>query len=204
MITFFARNRQIAFIMACWGLTAACITPTSGDESELKKPAEAVDGFAVMQGKIIAQVSANALSSELNSALQQGGVSGSINHCNLEALPLMDSLSSLYHATIKRTSIKVRNQKNAPTVSEREVLKQLEGNPTQGSITRMEQDGKLHFYAPIFIQSFCLSCHGKVETDISKGDHSLIKALYPNDEAIGYTTGELRGMWSIAFDQKKE
>jgi len=48
----------------------------------------------------------------------------------------------------------------------------------------------------------CEKCHGKIGSTLKEADYASIKSLYPEDMAIGYKTGDLRGMWSISFLEK--
>lgn len=59
------------------------------------------------------------------------------------------------------------------------------------------------FYAPIRVNEFCLQCHGKLGETLSEKNYEVIKELYPEDEAIGYSAGDLRGIWSIRFKKEK-
>jgi hypothetical protein len=55
------------------------------------------------------------------------------------------------------------------------------------------QGGKeLHFAKPIVLQSACFACHGNPE-QISPEVKSKLSELYPNDKAINYQAGQLRG-----------
>ena len=42
----------------------------------------------------------------------------------------------------------------------------------------------------------CLKCHG-TGAQVSQGVRDAIDVLYPNDTAMGYTQGEIRGAWSV-------
>ena len=53
------------------------------------------------------------------------------------------------------------------------------------------------FYAPIILQDMCKKCHGP-KAEIT--NYEVIKKLYPDDLAFGYEQGDIRGMWSITFD----
>ena len=53
------------------------------------------------------------LSGQLQKALKAGGLDSAIHYCNLAAMPLVDSLSQLHKAQIRRTSMKVRNPNNS-------------------------------------------------------------------------------------------
>ena len=158
----------------------------------------------VKKGKSIAMTTFNTLSAALGSALKESGVSKAVEVCNISAYPLVDSLSKAHKATIRRTSLKVRNPKNAANESELAVLKSYEKLYQSGEKLKPkveEVNGMVSFYAPIMTQPLCLNCHGKVGETIKKEDYATIKSLYPNDQAIGYESEELRGIWSIKFEK---
>lgn len=162
------------------------------------------DSLAYLQkGKTIAAATFATLAGKLKAAMQAGGVSNAVSYCNLTAYPLVDSLSKVHDATIRRTSLKVRNPKDAPTPQEHAVLKMYQhqadtGKPQMPFVTTLEGE-RIAFYAPIHINALCLQCHGKIGETLSEDNYAHIKELYPQDEATGYTDGELRGMWSISF-----
>lgn len=154
------------------------------------------------KGQNIAMSTFGVLSGELRAAMQRGGVSEAAQYCQLAALPIVDSLSELHHATIRRTSFKIRNPKDAPTAQESEMLAYYQEKIDQDEGLQPEvrrEGGQVHFYAPIMTQELCLRCHGKVGETLKEEDYALIRELYPQDEAIGYQAGDWRGMWSISF-----
>jgi len=155
------------------------------------------------QGKTIASATFAALSGNLQAALKRGGVEEAAPYCQTVAMPLVDSLSEVYDARIRRTSLKVRNPQDEPTAEERQILKayhrQAEAGKPLNPQVQLLENGEVGFFAPIHIMPLCLKCHGKIGEDLSKKDYALIRELYPQDEAIGYAEGDLRGMWSIAF-----
>lgn len=158
----------------------------------------------VAQGKEIAAATFAALSSRLQEAMQQGGVAYAAPFCSTVALPLADSLSIQYGAEIRRTSLLIRNPKDAPLPHERAALERYETQwqkqePLQPSALLLEDGKTVAFYAPIHVNAFCLTCHGKLGETLSEKDYAAIKALYPEDQAIGYADGDWRGIWSISF-----
>ena len=156
------------------------------------------------KGNEIAQVSFKALSEKLTQQMKLGGPVQAILFCNVEAIPLTKKLSEKYNVTIKRTSDKLRNQENNPTKRELEIInnyhKLISEKKEITPIVEVDSNNKKHYYAPIKLKSNCLGCHGKVEEFVSVKTDSIIKSLYPNDKAIGYSEGDLRGIWSITFD----
>lgn len=156
-----------------------------------------------LKGKEIAEASFLALSTQLMEQMKAGGPAQAIPFCNEKAMPISDELSAKYEATIKRTSINVRNEQNAPSKRELEVMNEYQKLISEKKelkpIVELDADNKKHFYAPIILKANCLVCHGKVNETVSVKTDSIIKSLYPNDKAVGYSEGDLRGIWSINF-----
>lgn len=189
-----------------WGsmfllLLNACTTTQTRSELNEK------DQNAYLQkGQMIAQSSFAALSGHLMAAIEQGGVPHAVKYCNTAALPLIDSLSKVHKASIRRTSLKVRNEKDAAQGWEKEVLTQYqmliaEGKKPSPIVKKLDQK-RVVFAAPIFMAQPCLKCHGKLGETLNEQHYTTIKQLYPQDEAIGYVDGDWRGMWSITFFTK--
>jgi hypothetical protein len=57
-------------------------------------------------------------------------------------------------------------------------------------------DGKrvFRYMKPIMVQDFCTTCHGG---DLSPAVEAKIADKYPEDRAVGYRPGELRGAFSM-------
>lgn len=154
------------------------------------------------RGKQIAQTSFKALSSELTNAMARGGISEAVSYCNVQAYPLTDSLATAFDVIrLKRATDKPRNLKNAASKDEQAQLalykKQLMQAEQIQPVVKLASDSSVVFYAPIKIKGQCLTCHGNKEG--MGEDYNKIKALYPEDKAINYDLGDLRGLWSIEF-----
>lgn len=158
------------------------------------------------KGQQVAGATFMALSGQLQAALKEGGVPKAIEYCKLAALPLVDSLSELHQADIRRTSVKVRNPQDAPDELERKILDDYARKEAAGEdpvpVVKQIDPLTIAFYAPIRLNEFCLQCHGKVGDTLTEENYEVIKERYPKDEAIGYAAGDLRGMWSIRFRKK--
>lgn len=183
-------------IIAVIGLiVVACNSDQKGSKANIDQNQEAL----MLRGKEVAQNTFKALSQELKESLEEGGIENAISYCNINALPLTDSLSNQYNAEIKRTSAKYRNPKNAPTMEEGKILLAFQEQKDKGVDMKPKilENGDNHiFYAPIVMQEMCMNCHGPKD-QISAYEKILEK--YPNDLATGYNTGDLRGMWSITL-----
>jgi hypothetical protein len=159
------------------------------------------------RGREIALLAKTTLGKQLKSTIQDQGVGEAIRYCNIAAYPLVDSLSKSYGASIRRTSLRIRNPEDAPDSLERMLLEAYAYNiendqPLNESI--QEYDSKYLLYTkPIMIEgALCLACHGSPGTNVSAETEDLIKSLYPDDNAMNHALSDLRGMWSIKLPIK--
>jgi hypothetical protein len=161
-----------------------------------------IDNYTI-RGNEISLATQKTLGNDLMQKMKSGGVKEALPYCNTMAYPLTDQMSEKYEASIKRASHKLRNSLNKATPEEEKIINQFKSallvksqiNP----IVKLDNDGNPHYYSPIIMQKKCLACHGTVGKEVTKSTDSLIKSLYPNDDALGFVEGELRGIWSITF-----
>lgn len=160
----------------------------------------------LQKGQMLAQQSFAALSGRLMSAIEAGGVPHAIEYCHSAALPLVDSLSKIYQANIRRTSLKVRNPQDAPLDWEKAILQSYQQELAAGKrptpVVKALDKKYIAFATPIYMAQPCLKCHGKLGETLNEQHYTAIKKRYPSDQAIGYVEGEWRGMWSITFFRK--
>lgn len=196
-LLFFSFALLLAAVLSCENQSA--------NQAETAAAAPVSDSVYVEKGKLIASATFAALSGKLQAAMAEGGVPNAVEYCNLAAYPLVDSLSKVHQADIRRTSLKVRNPENAPTEAEKAALEFYTQAMGAGQALRPQvqrsADGTVVFYAPIQINAFCLQCHGKVGETLRTEDYAVIQQLYPQDRAVGYSEGDLRGIWSIWFGE---
>lgn len=179
-------------------------------EEQPKQIAEGVEELTIdesqaytLKGQEIAQQTFKALSSNLKKAMSEGGVKNAVKFCNVNESVIVDSLSKHYDVSIKRTSHKLRNEKNKPNASEQEMIDYyLNASKTTEDLfpeVKRNTDNTVSFYAPIHLQPLCVTCHGTVGKTVSESDYKSILALYPNDKAVDFDIDEFRGIWSITF-----
>ena len=109
---------------------------------------------------------------------------------------------------IKRTSFKIRNPANLPNDLESQILDAYAYSLENGleltpNLQRIDQDYILYTRPIILDNALCLACHGKPGEEIVDTQLELLGSLYPEDKAVGYELGQLRGMWSIKLSQKE-
>ncbi len=145
-----------------------------------------------------------ALGGKLKAAMKAGGPVQSIEVCSQEAQSIASGLSEQSGLDIKRVSNKVRNPLDAPDEVDQQALDVLESmlikqnSPLETVMTG--PDGRQRYYKAIVIQAQCLVCHGKnVDASVS----AALNAHYPNDQAIGYEEGDLRGAFVVTHPKLK-
>ena len=191
------------FLAALW--IAACQSPTQEVSQPAEVSAPALDTAALMAaGSQISMATFKSLSGELRAALEEGGVPQAVPYCQVKGLPVADSLSRSFGVSIRRVTDRIRNPLDTMNALESEVfdgyLAAVANDEDLVPVVRgFEPDA--YYFAPIVLQDMCLKCHGAPVTDIAPADHELIRQLYPEDQAIGYKPGDLRGMWSIRFPE---
>jgi nitrate reductase cytochrome c-type subunit len=154
-----------------------------------------------------AKATQGALGRNLVKAIQQNGTVGAIRFCNDKAIKLTDSMSVMHNAIIKRVTDKPRNPNNLANADELgyiNAFKELVSAQVAVEPIVKNDNGEVAFYYPITTNAMCLQCHGKPNDQIAPAVMAALNSLYPNDKAIGYDVNEVRGMWSIVFEDANE
>lgn len=149
------------------------------------------------------------LVSALQKAIEEKGVPGAVGFCNVQALPILQEVSTKYGVTVRRVSSRYRNPADQPNEEEKGILEAYGYNaenelPLDPSIQKFE-NGEVFLYTKAIKipNGMCLNCHGQPGTDINAETQKALTELYPNDLAVGHKIGDLRGMWSIRIPKKE-
>jgi len=141
---------------------------------------------------------------EVNTAMAQGGPEGAVDVCHLKGLPLVNGLvAGMPRITaLKRTSFKVRNPANRPDEADQLALDQVKYLLDHGDevppllVQRVEPaagNPEWRVYKPVAVMPQCLACHGDPAGQPA-GLRAKLTELYPEDQAVGYNTGDWRGL----------
>ena len=194
---------RISTVLLILSLLTACQPNTNAVEE--KEELSEDEKIYFPQGSEIIFETQKTLGSNLMSAMKKGGVQYALSFCNLNAFAIKDSLSKIYNVDIRRKSKKYRNPADKPNEIEAQVINDYEKAALEGKspsfVIKSIDDNHIGFYAPILLGDFCLKCHGTVGKELLDTDYADIKKLYPEDLAIGYKSGDLRGIWSLTFEQ---
>jgi hypothetical protein len=141
------------------------------------------------------------LGARLTAAMSAGGPVEAINVCSVDAPGIADRLSAELGVRVGRTALRVRSAANGPDDEERVVLEDFERAVRAGATEPPEHfgataDGGFRYMRAIITQPPCLVCHG---TDIAPPIREAIAEDYPQDEAVGFAAGDLRGAFVITW-----
>ena len=82
--------------------------------------------------------------------------------------------------------------------------RQLTSGVPKLKVIRPGSSDEIHFFKPILLQAMCLNCHGSPGQDIQSPTLARIQQLYPDDRAVNFKEGDLRGVWHIIFKSPKK
>jgi len=134
---------------------------------------------------------------QLMSALVQGlkeGPESAIQVCS-EVAPAIAAEVSTETVTIGRTSHKLRNPENAPKAWMEPLLQRYSEDPALEAPTLVAlPDGGHGYVEPILVRPACLKCHG---TTLDPAVKEQIERFYPDDQATGFESGDVRGLFWV-------
>lgn len=155
------------------------------------------------KGQQLASSTQKVLASNLISAIEEKGAEHALEFCNIRAIPLTDSMSTALNAHIKRVTNQPRNADNRANEKELKYIKEA-NEKLQDSLEItpkvFQNNGKVTAYYPIVTNQLCMQCHGQEGQDIKESTLAKINSLYQDDEATGYTVGEIRGLWVVEME----
>ncbi len=96
---------------------------------------------------------------------------------------------------VGRTSARLRNPRNAPPVWARAYVAETDGRKASDvPPAAFDLGDRVGLLRPIEIRRRCLGCHARSE-ELVPGTRAWLRRAYPQDRALGYALGDLRGFW---------
>ena len=155
------------------------------------------------QSKVVIKQLATELKATLSSKMKSDGPIAALEVCQLQAPQITTKVSDSNNIQIRRTSSKVRNSNNAPDNWEQMILASFQKQKEAGAEIKTLEHGEIieengqkyyRFMKAIPTQAVCMKCHGsQIEPNLQK----KINALYPNDKAVGFSKGDIRGAFTV-------
>jgi hypothetical protein len=141
------------------------------------------------------------LFSELSRALAQDAPERAVDLCGRIAQRLTAQAAGREDVAVRRTSLQVRNPVNAPDDYERRVLQTwarpgARPAPSAEVVARPGGGYELRYLRPIILQPSCVTCHGG-PGQIPAAVRATIHERYPDDQAVGFRPGDVRGAVSV-------
>jgi hypothetical protein len=147
------------------------------------------------------------LGGELQGALKAGGAAEAISVCKAKAPQVAAAAAEKSGFQIKRVSPKNRNPKAVPDAWETDAQAALEARLAAGEkpetldmtavVDAPDGKGKVFRYAKALVTlPVCTACHGPADS-IAEDVKARLAAEYPQDKAIGYVPGKIRGILSM-------
>ena len=141
----------------------------------------------------------------LTEEIGKNGPEGAILVCRDKAPQLAKAASDETGWSVRRVSLRNRNPRAVPDGWERAALEDFDRRAASGeSATTLEKaeivtEGGTQSYRymrALPTQPLCLNCHGSPE-QLTPAVLEKLKALYPDDKAVGYRPGDIRGAITI-------
>jgi hypothetical protein len=174
------------------GLGGPVLAQDAADAARLAKARGAIKGLA------------ENLKPALVNALKSGGPVAAIEACQGAAPGIAAEQSTAHGLTVGRTALLVRNPANAPDAWEEKVLAKfaaaIDGGADPDKVDfgeTVEVGGRKTFRymkaIPMAAEP-CMACHGpELKPEIA----AEIAKRYPQDKAVGFTPGKLRGAFTV-------
>jgi len=154
-------------------------------------------------GRHIVMSTKKQLGKNLKKTIKTKGTKEAVSFCNINAMPILDSMALVHNAKINRVSNKPRNSYNVSNLEETAMIVDYQAQLDNGKELKPilnETNDLATFYMPIVTNDMCLKCHGSVDK-IDRKTLDEINKLYPKDMAIGYTSKQIRGIWRIEIEK---
>ncbi len=146
------------------------------------------------------------LQSALQAAMMRGGPVEAVAVCRDEAPQIAKRIAEGSDWEIRRIGTRVRNRTTGtPDGWELQQLQDFQRRLDAGEkpetlfITTTKAHGQrmeLRYLRPIMVGPLCVTCHGDVAQQ-SPALRAALKRDYPEDAAVGYEVGQLRGAFSL-------
>jgi len=141
------------------------------------------------------------LGAKLKQAIATNGTASAVETCKLAAPQIAEEVSQQQGWQVGRVGTRVRNPNNQPNSWQQAALAEFAARVKKGekldgmetySVQHTKNGKTLRYAKAIGVQPMCIVCHGKTE-QIPTEVQIKLRTLYPNDQATGYSVGELRG-----------
>ena len=158
---------------------------------------------AIESSRGIANELVTQLGQKLKGVMSADGPVAAVGVCKEAAPGIANALSLRHGVQVSRVGTRARNGRTGVANAwQREALADFDARLTKGEkpadleywkvVDLGNGSQELRYAKAIVTQPLCVTCHGKAE-DIAAPLMEKIRASYPQDQATGYSVGQLRG-----------
>jgi len=193
-----SQNRMFSLRTLALAITLCVAVPVS-----LAQPGPGRNENAMQETRDIASAMLKELGQTLQAAMANGGPENAIGVCKTQAPEIAQNLSTKHQLQVARVGTRARNAvMGQPNEWQALALKQFEARLASGDkphdieYVQLTKSGaydlELRYAKPIVMQAMCTACHGSTE-QITPSVKAKLEQMYPNDKAVDYKPGDLRG-----------
>ena len=193
-----SQNRMFSLRPLAIAITLCVAVPVS-----LAQPGPGRNENAMQETRDIASAMLKELGQTLQAAMANGGPENAIGVCKTQAPEIAQNLSTKHQLQVARVGTRARNAvMGQPNEWQALALKQFEARLASGDkphdieFVQLTKSGaydlELRYAKPIVMQAMCTACHGSTE-QITPSVKAKLEQMYPNDKAVDYKSGDLRG-----------
>ena len=137
------------------------------------------------------------LLAKLSAAMTSGGPVAAVEVCRTDARTIAESVAKAQGLELGRTSHRLRSPANAPRAWARPAVDAAAGSKAAAEGLKVFDLGdRVGVLRPIGTAEACTTCHGAPD-QVRKNLGAALAGAYPQDRAIGFAPGDLRGwMWA--------
>ena len=193
-----SQNRMFSLRPLAIAISLCVAVPVS-----LAQPGPGRNENAMQETRDIASSMLKVLGQTLQAAMANGGPENAIGVCKTQAPEIAQNLSTKHQLQVARVGPRARNAvMGQPNEWQALALKQFEARLASGDkphdieYVQLTKSGaydlELRYAKPIVMQAMCTACHGSTE-QITPSVKAKLEQMYPNDKAVDYKPGDLRG-----------
>ena len=193
-----SQNRMFSLRPLAIAISLCVAVPVS-----LAQPGPGRNENAMQETRDIASAMLKELGQILQAAMANGGPENAIGVCKTQAPEIAQNLSTKHQLQVARVGTRARNAvMGQPNEWQALALKQFEARLASGDkphdieYVQLTKSGaydlELRYAKPIVMQAMCTACHGSTE-QITPSVKAKLEQMYPNDKAVDYKPGDLRG-----------
>lgn len=186
---------RLTLLLVALGLVFA--TGCGGEPAPTPAAEQSAEADALHRANTAADALGRTLRSRLLAAMSEGGPPAAMNVCADAAQGMAADVAREHDARVGRSSLRLRNPANEapPWVAEWLAAEGERSSAGAEGFARVDGD-HARVLRPIPVEGPCLSCHGPSDA-IAPEVAAILRERYPDDRAIGYAAGDLRGaLWA--------